>query len=137
VTPRKAIKYTLISGIMLALAGATLLRIGVIPYCTNTVLQTARSPDHKWLAVAEERICNSTFAGPFKIVTVQDTSKQADDIRVLEFEMGGLDDLLSISWSSDKSLEITVSNAITHFATKRASSGPIAINYNTVPARPF
>jgi hypothetical protein len=114
---------------------AFLIKVGVIPYCTNMILQTARSPDDKWRALVEERICNATFIGPFKFVTIQDTSKQSSDLRVVEFEMGGLDDLLSVNWSSDKSIEITISDAIEHFAIKADSYGPIAINYTTVPGR--
>jgi hypothetical protein len=117
------------------MAGVIFIGIGVIPYCTNTVLQMARSPDDKWLALVEERICNATFVGPFKIVTIHDTSKRSGDTRVVEFEMGSLDDRLSINWSSDNGLEITVSDAIDHFGTKANSYGPIAIKYNTVPAR--
>jgi hypothetical protein len=140
---RKAPKYAMISVLVLGgilLTGTFMVLLGLIPYCTNTELQRVESPDGKWSAIVRKKICNSTFSGPFKSVVIRDISRsdtQSNEQTLVDFEMGSLDDLLSVKWSSLSVLDVTISDEIKYFAKKETSYGNISINYSIVPARPF
>jgi hypothetical protein len=118
----------------------SLVEIGLIPYCTNTELQRAPSLDGKWLAVAHQETCNSTFSGPFRAVIVRNVGEdrtQSEEQKIVLFEMGSLDDMLAVRWPEPETLEITVSQAITFFAKKETLYRGISIKYNVVTARPW
>jgi hypothetical protein len=62
---------------------------------------------------------------------------QSAEQSIVEFEMGGLDDMLAIRWLASESLEVTISEAITVFARKEKSNRGINIQYKIVAAGPW
>jgi hypothetical protein len=116
-----------------------LVKCGLIPLCSNTEIERAMSPDGKWLAVVSIRMCNSTFVGPFKSVTLRRTmggQTETESQKVVELEMGQYEDYLSVRWAELSVLEVTVSNAIKYFIKREDGYRGVRIKYNILPVRP-